>query len=111
MHQGVREKIAEVAATARESTRSSPPQSNSQSQAPAASSCPISRRCTPGGCSPAPISRAIVHLVRDLAGCQISLTPSASTFANSETAGWLSKYFAVGDVEAEERRKLLRLRT
>ena len=49
----------------------------------------------------------IVHLVRDLAGCQISLTPSAATFGNEETAGWLAKYFAVGDVEAEERRKLL----
>ncbi len=49
----------------------------------------------------------IVHLVRDLAGCQISLTPSAATFANEETARWLAKYFAVGEVEADERRRLL----
>ena len=49
----------------------------------------------------------IMHTVRDLAGCQISLIPSAAQFMNSDTGPWLSKYFAVGDVEAEERRKLL----
>ncbi len=49
----------------------------------------------------------VMHLVRDLAGCQISLIPSKAQFDDPETAGWLGKYFAVGDVEAEERRKLL----
>ena len=49
----------------------------------------------------------IMHTVRDLAGCQISLIPSAAQFMNPDTAPWLSKYFTVGDVDAEERRKLL----
>lgn len=49
----------------------------------------------------------IVHLVRDLSGCQISLLPSAETFADPEVGPWLQKYFRVGDIEAEDRRKLL----
>lgn len=49
----------------------------------------------------------IMHLVRDLSGCQISLVPSASTFDNPEISGLLEKYFTVGDESAEERRKML----
>src|SRR5699024_8797722 len=49
----------------------------------------------------------MMHLVRDLSGCQISLLPSASTFADEEAGPWLEKYFRVGNVPAEDRRKLL----
>lgn len=49
----------------------------------------------------------IMHLVRDLSGCQISLVPSASTFDNPEIGGLLEKYFTVGEESAEERRKML----
>ncbi|MGH3357734.1 MAG: 4-hydroxyphenylacetate 3-hydroxylase C-terminal domain-containing protein, partial [Nocardioidaceae bacterium] len=49
----------------------------------------------------------MMHLVRDLSGCQISLAPSKSTFEDPDAGPWLQKYFRVGDVEAEERRKLL----
>lgn len=48
----------------------------------------------------------VMHTVRDLCGCQVSLMPSASTFRHPEAGPWLEKYFRVGDVEAEERRKL-----
>lgn len=49
----------------------------------------------------------IMHLVRDLSGCQISLVPSASSFDNPEISGLLEKYFTVGEEGAEERRKML----
>jgi len=48
----------------------------------------------------------MMHLVRDLCGCQMSLMPSASTFRDPEAGPWLAKYFRVGEIEAEERRKL-----
>src|SRR6266853_1406749 len=49
----------------------------------------------------------MMHLVRDLCGCQISLVPSAATFRVPGPGEWLSKYFRVGDIEAEDRRKVL----
>lgn len=50
----------------------------------------------------------MMHLVRDLSGCQLSLVPSASTFEHPEVKHWLDKYFAIGDTTgAEDRRKLL----
>lgn len=107
MHQGVREKIAQVAAyreainaflvAAIELAEPSPGGLLMPHQ-----STMYSARVF--ACSNLP---SIMHLVRDLAGCQISLTPSAAQFANEETKPWLNKYFAIGDVEAEERRKLL----
>jgi 4-hydroxyphenylacetate 3-monooxygenase len=107
MHQGVREKIAEVAAYREGINAFLTAAIELAEPSPGGFLMPHQPTMYSGrvfACTNLP---RIVHLVRDLAGCQISLTPSASTFANSETAGWLSKYFAVGDVEAEERRKLL----
>src|SRR5699024_3823496 len=49
----------------------------------------------------------MMHLVRDLSGCQISLVPSASSFENPEIAQTLNKYFTVGDDDGHERRKML----
>jgi 4-hydroxyphenylacetate 3-monooxygenase len=49
----------------------------------------------------------MMHLARDLCGCQSSLVPSAATFAAPGPGQWLSKYFRVGDVEAGDRRKML----
>lgn len=49
----------------------------------------------------------IMHLVRDLSGCQISLVPSASTFEDPEVGGLLRKYFTVGKDDGHERRKML----
>ena len=49
----------------------------------------------------------MMHLVRDLCGCQISLVPSAASFRAPGPAEWLAKYFRVGDIEAEDRRKML----
>jgi len=49
----------------------------------------------------------MMHLARDLCGCQVSLVPSAATFRAPGPRDWLSKYFRVGDTEAEDRRKML----
>lgn len=107
MHQGVREKIAEIAAyreginaflvAAIELAEPSPGGLLMPHQATMYSARVFACENLP----------RIMHLARDLSGCQISLTPSAAQFGNPDTAPWLNKYFAIGDVEAEERRKLL----
>jgi 4-hydroxyphenylacetate 3-monooxygenase len=48
----------------------------------------------------------MMHLVRDLCGAQIALTPSAASFGHPGSGPWLTKYFRVGEWEAEDRRKL-----
>ncbi len=48
----------------------------------------------------------MMHLTRDLCGAQVSLMPSAATFEHPEPGAWLQKYFAVGEWDAEQRRKL-----
>ena len=107
MHQGVREKIAQVAAY-REGINAFLTAAIELAQpSPGGLLMPHPATMYAGrvfACSNLP---QIIHTVRDLAGCQISLTPSAVQFANPDTGPWLSKYFAVGDVTGEERRKLL----
>jgi 4-hydroxyphenylacetate 3-monooxygenase len=49
---------------------------------------------------------AMMHLARDLCGGQLCVTPSAATYRDPEAGPWLDKYLAIGDVSAEERRRL-----
>ena len=49
---------------------------------------------------------AVMHLVRDLCGCQVSLMPSKAMFDSPGAGDWLRKYFTIGEIPAEERRKL-----
>ena len=49
---------------------------------------------------------AMMHLARDLCGGQLCVTPSAATFQDPEAGPWLDKYLAVGEVGAEQRRRL-----
>jgi 4-hydroxyphenylacetate 3-monooxygenase len=49
---------------------------------------------------------AMMHLTRDLCGGQLCVTPDAASFAAPEPGKWLHKYLAIGDIEAEDRRKL-----
>jgi 4-hydroxyphenylacetate 3-monooxygenase len=107
MHQGVREKLAEVAAYREGINAFLTAAIELAEPSPGGLVMPHQATMYSGrvfACTNLP---QIMHTVRDLAGCQISLIPSAAQFANPDTAPWLSKYFAVGDVEAEERRKLL----
>lgn len=107
MHQGVREKIAEVACY-REAINSTLTTAIETAElSPGGLLMPNQATMYSGrvhACSDLP---EIMHMVRDLSGCQISLVPSASTFKDAEAGRWLQKYFRVGDVEAEDRRKLL----
>ncbi len=48
----------------------------------------------------------MMHLVRDLCGAQIALTPSAASFRHPGSGPWLAKYFRVGEWEGEDRRRL-----
>lgn len=107
MHQGVREKIAEVAAYREGINAFLTAAIELAEPSPGGLLMPHQSTMYAGrvfACTNLP---RIMHLVRDISGCQISLTPSAAQFANPETSPWLGKYFAIGDVEAEERRKLL----
>src|SRR5207247_5498230 len=49
---------------------------------------------------------AVMHTVRDLCGCQVSLMPSKAMFDSPGAGDWLRKYFTIGEIPAEERRKL-----
>jgi 4-hydroxyphenylacetate 3-monooxygenase len=52
---------------------------------------------------------AVMHLVRDLCGCQVSLVPSKAMFDSPGAGEWLRKYFTIGEIPADERRKLFAL--
>ena len=50
---------------------------------------------------------AMMHLARDLTGGQLCVTPNAAAFDDPETGPYLQKYLAIGDISAEDRRRLL----
>jgi 4-hydroxyphenylacetate 3-monooxygenase len=107
MHQGVREKIAQLACY-RETIAAHLAASIEMAQeSPGGLLMPDQALLYTGrvhACSQLP---GMMHLVRDLCGCQISLVPSAEAFRAAGSGEWLSKYFRVGDIEAEDRRKML----
>jgi len=49
----------------------------------------------------------MMHLARDLMGGQLCVTPDAASFDDPETGPYLRKYLAIGEIEAEDRRRLL----
>jgi 4-hydroxyphenylacetate 3-monooxygenase len=107
MHQAVREKIAQLACY-REGIAAHLAASIEMAQvSPGGLLMPNQALLYTGrvhACSQLP---DMMHLVRDLCGCQISLVPSAAAFATPGPSEWLQKYFTVGDIEAEDRRKML----
>ena len=107
MHQGVREKIAQLACYREGIAAHLAASIEMAQQSPGGLLMPNQPLLYTGrvhACSQLP---DMMHLVRDLCGCQISLVPSAATFRAPGPGEWLSKYFRVGDVEAEDRRKML----
>jgi 4-hydroxyphenylacetate 3-monooxygenase len=52
---------------------------------------------------------AMMHLARDLCGGQICVTPSIASFEHPVPGAWLSKYLAIGEIDAEERRRFFAL--
>ena len=49
---------------------------------------------------------AMMHLARDLCGGQLCVTPSHASFAAEGPGRWLGKYLAISEIEAEDRRRL-----
>lgn len=107
MHQGVREKIAEIAAYREGINAFLVAGIELAEESPGGLLMPHQQTMFAGRIFASSNLPKIMHIARDLAGCQISLLPTAAQFANPETAPTLNKYFAVGNIEAEERRKLL----
>ena len=107
MHQGVREKLAELVCyreginahltAAIEHAEPSPAGLLMPSQALLYTGRVFAGSGLPGA----------VHAARDLCGGQMCVTPSAETFRDPDIGPWLAKYYRIGDIEAEDRRKLL----
>lgn len=108
IHQGVREKIAQLASY-REMINAHLTASIEMAQvSPEGLLMPNQPLLFTGRAQACAQLPEMMHLVRDLSGCQISLVPSASTFDDPEAGGWLEKYFRIGDsTSAEDRRRLL----
>jgi 4-hydroxyphenylacetate 3-monooxygenase len=52
---------------------------------------------------------AMMHLVRDLCGGQICVTPSAASFSHPVPGALLEKYYRIGDLDGEARRRFFAL--
>ena len=109
MHQGVREKIAQLVCY-RESINAHLTAAIELAEpSPAGLLMPNQALLYTGrvlACSQLP---AMMHLARDLCGGQICVIPDAATFAHPIPGKLLGKYFRIGDIDAEERRRLLAL--
>jgi 4-hydroxyphenylacetate 3-monooxygenase len=106
MHQGVREKLAELACY-RESINAHLTAAIELAEpSPGGLSMPNPELLYTGrvvACTQLP---AMMHLARDLCGGQLCVTPDAASFRGPETGPWLEKYYRVGEWEAEDRRRL-----
>jgi 4-hydroxyphenylacetate 3-monooxygenase len=106
MHQGVREKLAELVCYREGINAHLSAAIEFAQQSPGGLMMPNQPLLFTGrvlACSQLP---AMMHLARDLCGGQLCITPSAEAFAAPDTGPLLHKYLAVGSVDAEERRKL-----
>jgi 4-hydroxyphenylacetate 3-monooxygenase len=107
MHQGVREKLAQLACYREGINAHLTAAVEHAEPSPAGLAMPNQALLYTGrvfACSELP---AMIHLARDLCGGQICVTPDSAAFRNAETAPWLEKYYRIGDLPGEERRKLL----
>lgn len=107
MHQGVREKVARLAAYREMINAHLIAAIETSSRSPEGLLMPNPETMYGARIQAAEQLPEMMHLVRDLSGAQISLVPSASSFDNPEIGGLLNKYFTVGDDDAQERRKML----
>ncbi len=106
MHQGVREKLAELVCYREGINAHLTAALDMGEVSPGGLLMPNQALLYTGrvlACSQLP---AMMHLARDLLGGQLCVTPSAASFASPETGPWLQKYLRVGEVGAEDRRRL-----
>jgi hypothetical protein len=45
----------------------------------------------------------MMHVCRELCGGQICVTPDFAAFQDSETAGWLDKYYSISSMRASKK--------
>jgi len=106
MHQGVREKLAELAVY-REGINAHLTAAIEMGEvSPGGLLMPNQALLYTGrvlACSQLP---AMMHLARDLCGGQLCVTPSAASFASPDTGPWLQKYYRVGEFGADDRHRL-----
>jgi len=106
MHQGVREKLAELACYREGIDAHLTAAIELAEPSPGGLLMPNQALLYTGrvlACSQLP---AMMHLARDLCGGQLCVTPDAASFASPDTGPWLQKYYRVGETDADDRRKL-----
>jgi len=106
MHQGVREKLAQLVCYREGINAHLTAAVELAELSPGGLTMPNQSLLYSGrvlACSDLP---AMMHLARDLCGGQLCVTPSAATFDDPEAGPWLHKYLAIGEFSAEERRRL-----
>jgi 4-hydroxyphenylacetate 3-monooxygenase len=107
MHQGVREKLAELVCYREGINAHLTAAVDHAEPSPGGLAMPNQALLYTGRVFAGMQLPTIIHIARDLCGGQICVTPAAAAFRNPETAPWLEKYYRIGDWEAEDRRKLL----
>ena len=109
MHQGVREKIAQIACY-REGVNAHLTAAIELAQpSPGGLLMPNQQMMYAGRVFASTQLPGVMHILRDLCGCQVSLMPSKAMFDTPGAGEWLRKYFRLGEIPAEERRKLFAL--
>ena len=106
MHQGVRERLAELVCYREGINAHLTAAIDMAETSPGGLMMPNQALLYTGrvlACSQLP---QIMHAARDLLGGQLCVTPNAAAFADPDEAVWLDKYLAIGDVGAEDRRRL-----
>ena len=107
MHQGVREKLAELVCYREGINAHLTAAVEHAEPSPAGLLMPNQALLYTGRVLAGTGLAGAVHTARDLCGGQMCVTPSAATFRNPDVGPWLQKYYRIGDIDAEERRKLL----
>jgi 4-hydroxyphenylacetate 3-monooxygenase len=107
MHQGVREKLAQLVCYREGINAHLTAAVEHAERSPAGLTMPNQALLYTGRVLAGTGLPAAVHAARDLCGGQMCVTPSAATFRDPEAGPWLEKYYRIGDIEADDRRKLL----
>ncbi len=109
MHQGVREKIAQIACYREGVNAHLTAAIELAEPSPGGLLMPNQPMMYAGRVFASTQLPSVMHILRDLCGCQVSLMPSKAMFDSPGAGEWLRKYFTIGEIPAEERRKLFAL--